>query len=209
MFAKVLRKCYNINNMNMNALGQVEGSRKKLDESIAAFENVEVSLPEGVHLQFHFSAHGEAEELGDYEYVKQIVKSSDIVILEQAGWDENWQKGFTKLSKGDFKEYSAVKTNCQLNGDTFRLAQVKALYNSKKTVLFVDLPKKDPRLADVETLMRRESAIVNLPDGDLVESVATAVEANEGYALAQQYREGVMLRDLGPHCNKPSMPIQD
>src|SRR5262245_11129781 len=132
----------------------LETSRARVEEGIDRIQDGEIWLPDGVNIHFHFSAHHSAEDLGDPESFKNLVRGADVVLLERAQWNEAALKGYNKVSKGDFRELTKQLNYYRQNGDDFNVQVSQAIYNSRRPIGFMDMSSRDELSTETHTLMK-------------------------------------------------------
>jgi len=113
-------------------------------------ESSRVYLRPNVSLNIYFSRHEDREDIGDSNAYKQNIRNCDIFIPEAVGWGDAEVTGYTEISKGNrsmFRRAQNFWSNVKgrdARSAPFHLAQLEALFNTNKRILFVDVPKMHP-----------------------------------------------------------------
>lgn len=175
---------------------------------LEALREEPIWLPEGVNVQFFFTAHDSAEDLGDYDRLRGCVEASDIFLKELVFWDDNnpFTKDFNKVSRGDQKAYDRLLLGSMNGGDTYTPKWLRALRGTGTVVTSVDVGARNPLVSSVHSLMHIEDGVhsqTSFPiSHDPVESVQHSLSIVNDFAIAQKYRERHMLTQLGPRLQR-------
>lgn len=97
-----------------------------------------------INFDIFFSAHNTIKDL---EKLPDKIKAVDVYVPEFVGWNEDDLKAYNAISLGTMKpEEYLEKNEINPSGQTGQklLQELKALYESKKPVAFVDLPDGSP-----------------------------------------------------------------
>ena len=84
-----------------------------------------------ISIEFHFSAHGTAEDLA---HLVEMIHQADVYVPEAQGWSPKDKLELEAISRGEL-------TPVQAGFKGKRLPEMEALYNSKKPILLIDTPK--------------------------------------------------------------------
>lgn len=186
----------------------LEQKRAAVREATLKLADTRFSLPSNVSVVVDLGPHGKADHLGPEGRFEAMVKNADIYIDETFGWDDKIAKVYNKIAKGDPRTYQQTKEELSSVGPQgeFVIRVLGAIYDTRKPVGFIDVRSDDPLYHDVDTLMpRRDSEDpdtqmllrvqkpFNLDDG-----IALWAEFGDGWAIATNYRDAVMLSRLGP-----------
>lgn len=185
-----------------------ERSAERVSAALEALPEDEIWLPDTVNVQFFFSAHGSAEDIGDYERVRSLMQASDVLLKEQVTWvdDSPEEKDFNKTARGDQKAYDRMRLFDMNMGDTYSPVLLRALFATDTVVTSVDLGRRNPITPHVHKLMHIEDGkspeafvpISHDPD----ESAEHSLKIVNDFAVGQAYREKHMISQLGPRLER-------
>ncbi len=109
-----------------------------------------IEIPSNATIHILFGRHHTAADIGDIDRFTALVRGSDIVIPEVAGWEESGQKLYNRVAKGDYDARQRLIAAFEglarqgMPGAEFEIEVVKALYSSGAQIAYVDLPKSHP-----------------------------------------------------------------
>jgi len=102
---------------------------------------------------------GSHESKADAEKLKGRLKEADILVLEGVNWTKEIEDAYKELSGGEktpkeifnFLEDKGV----YVSNKSYEAALIKTIYNSKKEILFADIPFMHKKTFDFFNLMRK------------------------------------------------------
>jgi hypothetical protein len=102
---------------------------------------------------------GSHESKTDAEKLKERLKEADILVLEGVNWTKEIEDAYKKLSGGEktpkeffnFLEDKGV----YVSNKSYEAALIKTIYNSKKEILFADIPFMHKKTFDFFNLTRK------------------------------------------------------
>lgn len=132
------------------------------------FDYDKFDLPSNVELSIYFGPHKSENDLPAPDELKDIHRSSDVVVIEAMGADQEYVKTIGRLSKGDFKFLQRLHAMEQGSDNIgWKKAFYSALYNSRTTPVLPDLPRLHPLIADEIVLAPKLFEISAITDFDL------------------------------------------
>lgn len=161
-----------------------------------------------ISITIAFSYHRTAE---DARWVAPLLKEADVFIPEGLRWDEKYLKIHQRVSSGLLKP-EQLAADPRIEGlDSFTLERLKMLFDSRKPVLFVDLPEGHPILQReaVPTPSRNGIAQVESPPARSLEPyeqfedfLAALVRDFLAIGKVRKDREDYILSQLNPAISK-------
>jgi|GEM_PF-4682882 len=117
--------------------------------------------PAKIDVEIFFSAH--ANE-ADGKAIQKYLSGCDVFIPEQIGWSEADRDVFNKVAQGEIAPVDALKLLENTGYSDFTKGQLEALYQTKKTVEFVDTPKGQPYSSVIDFYDNLEPFFENFDD---------------------------------------------
>ncbi|OGG09026.1 hypothetical protein A3J20_04100 [Candidatus Gottesmanbacteria bacterium RIFCSPLOWO2_02_FULL_42_29] len=189
-----------------------EGDIKKFKEFVSKNENkkdrqsVEEFLKgqglekvPNIKTNFLFHQHATTE---DGKKVAERLDGTDILIQENAGWDEERLQTWQKVSRGEFTPEQAIEHEKQRGKEFFWkdyfTAIFEKLYGTNKEVLLVDLKNDDELYQEIYEFMKGNSAYNDLVnrESSYEETLERISNVSELESLMQKERENKILENI-------------
>lgn len=178
----------------------------------------EIFLPPNVALTIVFGRHAKAEDVGNLQDFRQLVRSADIFIPEAIGWDEKTLQDARKISGGDsrtYQRYIPINPGDIVDYDRTVLS---AMFNSKVKIQFVDVPSDHPLTQALESYKPGFDVPESIFQPTFTQTLAALGKWLRNEAQVQKQREDFILTQIGPRLqqiiaphprlsNKPSVSV--
>lgn len=156
--------------------------------------SVKPELP-SIAINIFYGSHQSAE---DQKRLGEAFQKADVYVPEVPGWNPETLKIFRSVSDGRLEPRDAIRRLGNFFRES-RLAELKILYNSKKPVIFVDVPVRHPiDLRIVSQLNRLSESIDFLVLNTFRGNIEGVREVIRNFAQTQKEREDYMLLNLKP-----------
>lgn len=127
----------------------------------------------------------------DFDPFRLKMEEADVIILETLGWDQNLLRFYQRISDGQ-----SAPPPSDID-DSFSAEIQRVLYNSKKSVYFIDVPQENRELIDQFEKAKRDYAFSSVwIEGSLSEKLVQVRAAIRQYAAFQRAREDYMIGQL-------------
>ena len=139
-----------------------------------------------ITVDFFFSAHETAE---DVNRLPEALKNADVYVPEAVGWTKKDEQLINQVSQG--------KTKLQAPTDSALETEASLLYNSKISVIFIDLPKGHPLIKeDRDTATKMHDAYQNFILGNFDEAIKIKKTTTADEVLIIKARENFIADKL-------------
>jgi hypothetical protein len=152
-----------------------------------------------IETNFLFHQHATTE---DGKKVADRIGGIDILIQENAGWDEERLQTWQKVSRGEFTPEQAIEHEKKRGKEFFWkdyfTAIFEKLYGTNKEVLLVDLKNDDELYQEIYEFMKGNSAYNDLVnrESSYEETVERISNVSELESLMQKERENKILENV-------------
>ena len=141
-----------------------------------------------ISIEILLTPHETAE---DWKSFHEALDRADVCIVETQGWSEDYLKFIQKLSRGNPFTYinEKLKKRVMGNYDDRDKVLIETIYNSKKPVTFIDLPKGHPLIVNESS----DEFILQGTFENILGQLGAALKLDAGY---QRQREDYMIASL-------------
>lgn len=176
-------------------------------------EKKEKEGPE-ISYHFYFSPHATAK---DFENLERAFEKADVYVPEKISWTKKVKKVYEDLSQGKTTPEKLLEDkelakdfidkrvfNPKTAKTTHQFKEWEIIYNSKKPILFADIPSEDKNFFNngLELNSIQSRAYELFISGDFENSLATFRSFLEGLAKRQLEREKKIKENLDKEIGK-------
>jgi len=145
-----------------------------------------------INLKFFFAAHTKP---ADWEKLAELIEKADIYAVESWGLEKEQHEEYNRVSLG---EVSPSEAESRIGGLDARVRkEFEAIYNSRKPVVFVDVPAGHPLNEESSAVWKlRKLAIDRFKSGEFESAAAKERAFIEGYRGFQEEREEYVRSEI-------------